>query len=78
MGQAIKLSISEAAKFFGVSEKTIRRAIRSHEIVYMVMDNRYKITLESLIKWSEKKINIKNKNKKGGIGQYVEKWKINT
>lgn len=76
MGQNIRLSISESAKIFGVSEKTIRRAIKKQEIIYIVVGGRYKITFESLIRWSQRKTILKNKLNKNGIGKFVKKWKI--
>jgi len=72
----IRLSVSEAARMFGISEKTIRRAIQNKEINYIVVAGRYKINFESLVKWSQKKTHVKNKNEKYGIGQYVEQWKL--
>ena len=74
--EMIRLSISEAAKLFGVNSQTIRRAIKAKEITYVVVGERYKLNFESLIKWSQQKITIKNKTEKFGIGQYVDKWKI--
>ena len=74
--EMIRLSISEAAKLFGVNSQTIRRAIKAQEITYVVVSGRYKLNFESLIKWSQQKITIKNKTEKFGIGQYVDKWKI--
>ena len=71
----IRLSISEAAKIFGISEKTIRRAIKNHEISYMVVQSKYRITFEGLIRWSQEKPRIKNRLNKNGIGQFVDKWK---
>ena len=76
MHGVIRLSVSEAAKMFGVNPRTIRRAISSGEVSYVVVQSRYKIGFESLIKWSQKKATIKNKSEKYGIGQFVEKWKI--
>jgi excisionase family DNA binding protein len=72
----IRISISEAARLFGIDTKTIRRAIKTQEIRYIVVRGRYKLNFESLIKWSQRKVTIKNKSEKHGIGQYVEKWKI--
>ncbi|OGY42550.1 MAG: hypothetical protein A2Y67_02365 [Candidatus Buchananbacteria bacterium RBG_13_39_9] len=72
----IRISISEAARLFGIDTKTIRRAIKTQEIRYIVVRGRYKLNFESLIKWSQRKVTIKNKSEKQGIGQYVEKWKI--
>jgi len=73
----IRLSVSEAAKLFGLEQKTIRRAIKSQEIRYIVVRGRYKINFDSLLKWSQKRPAIRNKNNQYGLGQYVEKWKIN-
>ena len=73
----IRLSVSEAAKLFGIDQKTIRRALARQEIRYIIVRNRYKINFDSLLKWSQKRPTVKNKNDKYGIGQYVDKWKIN-
>lgn len=74
--EMIRLSVSEAAKLFGVNAQTIRRAIANQEITYAVVAGRYKINFESLVKWSQQRTTIKNKLAQNGIGQYVEKWKI--
>lgn len=73
----IRLSISEAAKLFGVEQKTIRRAIKNQEIAYIVIRGRYRLDFNNLLKWSQKKTTIKNKLSKNGIGQFVDMWKIN-
>lgn len=75
--EMIRVSISEAARLFGVNAQTIRRAIKSREITYVVVANRYKINFESLVKWSQERTTVRNKANKHGIGQYVDKWKIN-
>ena len=72
----IRLSVSEAAKMFGVSARTVRRAIKKGEISYIVVQGRYKISFESLLKWSQSSTTVKNKRDKAGIGQFVEKWRI--
>ena len=74
--EIIRVSISEAARLFGVSQQTIRRAIKDREITYIVVANRYKVNFESLIKWSQSKTTVKNKSNSFGIGQYVDQWKI--
>lgn len=74
--EMIRVSISEAARLFGVNAQTIRRAIKSSEITYVVVANRYKINFESLVKWSQERTTVRNKANKHGIGQYVDKWKI--
>ena len=77
MNNVIRLSVSEAARIFGVDQKTIRRAIKNQDLRYIVVNGRYKITFESLLLWSQGKITTKNKLTKKGIGQYVDNWKIN-
>ena len=72
----IRVSVSEAAKLFGVSTQTIRRALAAGELTYVVVAGRYKINFASLVRWSQKKTILRNKLAKQGIGQYVEKWKI--
>jgi len=74
--EIIRVSISEAARLFGVNAQTIRRAIKSGDLTYVVVANRYKINFESLIKWSQEKTTVRSKSNKHGIGQFVDKWKI--
>lgn len=74
--EMIRVSVSEAARLFGVNAQTIRRAIQAQEITYVVVGGRYKLNFESLIKWSQQKVTVKNKTEKYGIGQFVDKWKI--
>lgn len=72
----IRLSPSQAAQLFGVNERTIRRALKSQELRYIVVKGRYKINFESLVEWSQKNLNRQSKLNNAGIGQYVEKWRI--
>lgn len=72
----IRVTISQAANLFGLSQKTIRRAIADEELLYVVVRGVYKINFESLLKWSQNRIKIRNKRDSQGIGQYVDKWKI--
>lgn len=74
--EIIRVSISEAARLFGVNAQTIRRAISAQEITYVVVGGRYKLNFESLVKWSQRRTTTKNKLAKRGIGQFVEQWKI--
>lgn len=74
--EMIRVSISEAARLFGVNAQTIRRAISAQEVIYVVVAGRYKLNFESLVKWSQRHTTVKNKLQKRGIGQYVDKWKI--
>lgn len=72
----IRLTVSEAARMFGVSARTIRRAIADKEVGYIVVQGRYKINFESLLKWSQSSTTVRNKRDKKGIGQFVEQWRI--
>lgn len=74
--EMIRVSVSEAARLFGVNAQTIRRAIQSQEVTYVVVGGRYKLNFESLVKWSQRHTTIKNKLAKKGIGQFVDRWKI--
>ena len=74
--EIIRVSISEAARLFGVNAQTIRRAISAQEITYVVVGGRYKLNFESLVKWSQRRTTVRNKLARHGIGQFVEQWKI--
>lgn len=76
MDNIIRVSVSEAARLFGVGAKTIRRAIKDDKLKYIVVQGRYKINFESLLEWSQDKTTTKNKLSQTGIGQYVDKWRI--
>lgn len=76
MDKIIRVSVSEAARLFGVDTKTIRRALSDNKLKYIVVQGRYKINFESLLEWSQTKATTKNKLSGVGIGQYVDKWKI--
>lgn len=72
----IRVSVSEAAKLFGISTRTVRRAIANGEVAYVVVRGRYKINFESLVRWSQMRATVRNKLASTGIGQFVEQWKI--
>lgn len=74
--EIVRVSISEAARLFGVSQQSIRRAIANNEVTYIVVAGRYKINFESLVTWSQERTHRKNRLNAVGIGQYVAKWKI--
>lgn len=74
--EIVRVSVSEAARLFGVNAQTIRRAVQNKELTYVVVAGRYKLNFESLIKWSQNKTTLKNKSNRYGIGQYVEQWRI--
>jgi len=69
------LSVSQAAKLFGVEQKTIRRAIKDHQINYIVQENRYNIEMGSLLKWAHAKTKLYNKLNEYGVGKFVKEWK---
>jgi excisionase family DNA binding protein len=72
----IRLSISEAARLFGISEKTVRRAIATGELRYAVVRGRYKLQFDSVLAWSQRAATVRNKRDGAGIGQWVQQWKI--
>ncbi len=74
--QPVRVSVSEAARLFGVNPRTIRRAIQSNALRYIVVHNRYKILFSSLVTWSQQHPTILHKRDQQGIGQWVEQWKI--
>ena len=74
--ELVRVSVSEAARLFGVNTQTIRRAIQAQEVTYVVVSGRYKLNFESLVKWSQRHTTVRNKLAKTGIGQFVDKWKI--
>jgi len=72
----IRVSVSQAANLFGVSDRTIRAAIKRDDIKYIVVRNRYKINFDSLLEWSQKSTRRKTKRDSIGIGKHVATWKI--
>jgi excisionase family DNA binding protein len=72
----IRVSVSEAARLFGVATRTIRRAIADGSLTYVVVRGRYKINFESLVRWSQERPKVRNKLSSQGIGQFVDQWKI--
>jgi len=72
----IRLHVSEAAKLFGVSDRTVRRAITRREIRYIIVRNRYQIHFESMLNWSQQKPRLQKKRDQAGLGRWVQKWKI--
>jgi len=72
----IRVSVSEAAKLFGISTKSIREAIKAQELRYIVVKNRYKINFESLVRWSQATGRRARKLEQEGIGQFIDQWKI--
>jgi len=64
------------ALLFGISERSIRRAIKNKELPAVVHQSRYKIDFEDIFRWSNKLPNRQRKRNEEGIGQFVAKWKI--
>ena len=71
----IWLSISEAAKISGVTNKTIRRALQKNTIKYKIIKNRYFIDFSTVVRFLHTKTKLRNKFNQDGLGQYVEKWR---
>lgn len=76
MNEPIRVSVSEAARLFGVNARTVRRAIASGDVRYIVVRGRYKILFESLVTWSQRSTHVRNKRDAVGIGQWVDQWKM--
>lgn len=72
----IKLSPSQAGKLFAISERSIRRGIKSKGLPAVVHQGRYKIDFQDLLLWSEQLPNRQTKRDEFGLGQFVEKWKF--
>jgi len=76
LNNIIRLSVSEAARMFGISQRTVRRAIAEQAVTYVVVQGRYKINFESLLKWSQSTTTVRNKRDSAGLGQFVAQWKV--
>lgn len=72
----IPLSISECAKMFGLSDKTIRRAIKTNELPHIIIKDRYRIMFVDLLKWSQGRPRLTHSRDGKGIGQYVSQWQV--
>lgn len=67
----IWLSVSEASKLAGVTDKTIRRGLQVGSLLkYQVIQNRYQIELGSLVMYMHRNKKLKNKLLETGLGQY--------
>ena len=76
MASPIRISISEAARLFGLSTKTLRQAIHNGGVSYVVVRGRYKLNFESVLAWSQASTRRRHNLERAGMGQYVEQWKI--
>ncbi len=72
----IRVSVSQAGNLFGVSERTIRTALKRDDIKYIIVRNRYKINFDSLLEWSQKSTRRRNRRDSAGVGRHVAQWKI--
>lgn len=72
----IKLSPSQAARLFAISERSIRRAIKNKELPVLVRNARYHIDFYDMLIWSEKLPNRRRKRDELGIGQFIKQWEI--
>lgn len=72
----IRISISQASNLFGITDRTIRTALRRGELHYVVVRGRYKVNFDSLLAWSQKSTRRQIKRDSAGIGRYVGEWKI--
>lgn len=70
----IPLSISECAKMFGLSDKTVRRAIKNGELPYITVKERYRILFKDMLKWSHIRPRLEHSRDQKGIGQFVARW----
>jgi len=74
--QLVRVTVSEAARLFGVNPRTIRRAITAQELRYIVVRNRYKISFPSLVTWSQGQAKLRRKRDEQGIGQWIDQWRM--
>ena len=74
MSMSILLSLSESARLFGVSQRTLRRAIADEQIPYLMVQGRYKLQFADLVYWSNQSTRMIQKRDTSGIGQYVSQW----
>ena len=72
----MRISVSQAANLFGITEKTVRSAIKQGKLDYVVVRNRYKINFDSLLEWSQKSTRRRNQRDTKGLGKFVGQWKI--
>jgi len=72
----IRISVSQAANLFGITEKTVRSALKGGKLNYVIVRNRYKINFDSLLEWSQKSTRRRNQRDSKGLGKFVGQWKI--
>jgi len=73
--QSLPLSVSEAARLFGLSEKTIRRAVKTKELPVMMIKGRYRIQFKDVLSWSHDRPRLASARDTKGIGQFITEWR---
>lgn len=69
----IWLSATESSKLAGVSDKTIRRALKTEGLLkFRIVNERYQIELGSLIMFMHRNKKLRNKLLESGLGQYYK------
>lgn len=69
----IWLSTKESSKLAGVSDKTIRRALKTEGLLkFKIVNERYQIELGSLIMYMHRNKKLRNKILEFGLGQYYK------
>ena len=73
--QSLPLSVSEAARLFGLSEKTVRRAVKAKELPIMIVKGRYRIQFQHMLEWSQQRPRLATARDTKGIGQFIAAWR---
>jgi hypothetical protein len=69
----IWLSATESSKLAGVSDKTIRRALKTAGLLkFRIVNERYQIELGSLVMFMHRNKKLRNKMLESGLGQYYK------
>jgi len=69
----IWLSATESSKLAGVSDKTIRRALKTEGLLkFKIVNERYQIELGSLVMYMHRSKKLRNKILECGLGQYYK------
>ena len=69
--QPLWFSVSETAKLLALSDKTIRRAIQSKNVIYKIVNKKYYLVeFGSAMEFALSQTKTRNKFLQSGIGQY--------
>ncbi len=74
-GEDLLLSIKECELLTGISNVSIRKALKDREIDYTIENRQYRISFEELLRWCYSSTRRKNVLNMKGIGKYVREWK---